>query len=477
MSDIPPSPPEADPARDPQSPEAARQLLAAGGLRLPRGSGYEAGKRLIFLSILVLLMLIPLEMVEGVVQERAERKRDVATEIGDQWGPAQAVGGPLLVIPYDVTETRPRSDGSSESRSVRHYASFLPAETQVTAQTTVEKRHKSIYQILVYGAEVKLTGKFEAPDFARWNIDPAQVHWNEASIALILPGAHALRSIAVVIDRQPLDMDAGLLPQHPSGDGLHADLRLGGARELGFDIAIGLNGHDALSMLPLSGQSEIEISSDWPHPNFVGTPLPASHDINADGFTGRWSINHLATGTPMAWRDIDFRLDPGTIMAVGVGLAEPGDVHQQTDRIVKYGILVVGLTFGTIFIIGLLKSQRVHLVQYLLIGMSIALFYLLLLSLAEQMPFARAYLIASLVDIAIVAWYAGATIRRLLGWLTGLLLGGVHLYLYVLLQMESYALLAGTIGLLIILLLVMIATRKLDWYAIGEEPARQPALP
>src|SRR6185369_11241473 len=136
---------------------------------------------------------------------------------------------------------------------------------------------------------------------------------------------------------------------------------------------------------------------------------------------------------------------------------------------------VVGLTFGTIFIIGLLKSQGVHLVQYLLIGMSIALFYLLLLSLAEQMAFAWAYLIASLVDIAIVAWYAGSTIRRLVGGLTGLLLGGVHLYLYVLLQMESYSLLAGTIGLIIILVLVMIATRKVDWYAIGEETGRDPA--
>lgn len=477
MSDIPLSPPEADPERDPQSREAARPSLSAGGLRLPRGNGFEAGKRLIFLSVLILLMLIPLDMVEGVVQERAERKRDVATEIGDQWGPPQRIGGPILVIPYDVTETLARSDGSSESRSVRHYASFLPAKTQVTAQTTVEKRHKSIYQILVYGAEVKLAGTFAAPDFARWNVDPAQVHWNEASIALILPGAQALRSIAVAIDKQPLAIDAGLLPQHPSGNGLHADLRLGGARELAFDIAIGLNGHGDLALLPLSGQSEIEIGSDWPHPNFIGTPLPTRYDIDASGFTGRWSINHLATGTPMAWRDSDFRLDPGTVMAVGVALAEPGDVHQQTDRIVKYGILVVGLTFGTIFIIGLLKSQRVHLVQYLLIGMSIALFYLLLLSLAEQMPFARAYLIASLVDIALVAWYAGTTIRRLLGWLTGLLLGGVHLYLYVLLQMESYALLAGTIGLLIILLLVMIATRKLDWYAIGEEPVRQPALP
>jgi inner membrane protein involved in colicin E2 resistance len=135
---------------------------------------------------------------------------------------------------------------------------------------------------------------------------------------------------------------------------------------------------------------------------------------------------------------------------------------------VKYGILVIGLTFGTIFVVGLLKQDRVHLVQYLLIGASITLFYLLLLSLAEQMDFALSYLIASLVDIAIVAWYAGATIRCLMGWVTGGVLAAVHGYMYVLLQMESYSLLSGTVGLLVALLGVMIATRKVDWFALGE---------
>jgi inner membrane protein len=147
---------------------------------------------------------------------------------------------------------------------------------------------------------------------------------------------------------------------------------------------------------------------------------------------------------------------------------EPGNVHQQTDRIVKYGILVIGLAFGTMFVVGALNRDRVHLVQYLLIGASITLFYLLLLSLAEQMDFALSYLIASLVDIAIVAGYAGATIRRLMGWAVGAILALVHAYMYVLLRMESYSLLTGTVGLLIALVAIMIATRKVDWFALGE---------
>lgn len=461
------------PSPDPLQPAS----LPPGGrppatITLWRGSGFEAAKRVIFLLALVLLMLIPLGMIENVVQERAERKHAVAAEIGDQWGAVQTVSGPILVIPYEVVEIQTKTDGSKESRLVRHYASFLPAETKLQARADVEKRYKSIYEILVYSADLTLTGHFATPDFSRWNIEPAQVKWREASLAFILPGSRALRSIDVKLNGESLQVDAGLLPQHPAGGGVHADLPLSGPQVLTFDIALSLNGHDAFSILPLGGQNEVEIKSTWPHPDFLGTPLPVDRQISPDGFVAHWSINHLATGTPLAWRDNDFRLDPATLNAVGVGLVEPGDVQQQTDRIVKYGILVVGLTFGTIFVVGLIKRDRVHLVQYLLIGAALSLFYLLLLSLAEQMCFALAYLIASLVDIVIVTWYVVTTIRPLIGWLTGGILASLHGYMFVLLQMESYALLCGTIGLFVLLVLAMIATRKIDWYTIGNDNPR-----
>jgi inner membrane protein len=218
----------------------------------------------------------------------------------------------------------------------------------------------------------------------------------------------------------------------------------------------------------LGRQTEIAVASDWPHPSFFGAPLPARHDIAPEGFTAAWSISYIATGTPLSWLADEYRLDPNRTASVGVALVEPGNVHQQTDRIVKYGILVIGLAFGTMFVVGALNRDRVHLVQYLLIGASITLFYLLLLSLAEQMDFALSYLIASLVDIAIVAGYAGATIRRLMGWAVGAILALVHAYMYVLLRMESYSLLTGTVGLLIALVAIMIATRKVDWFALGE---------
>ena len=437
-----------------------------------RGSGFEVSKRILFLGFLILIMLIPLGMVEGVVQERYARKLEVTMELGEQWGPPQDVSVPILVIPYDVTELRQNGDGTSEAKIVRRYASFLPERSSIAVAADVEKRYRSIYEVPVFGAEVKMSGHFAAPDFSQWDIASDRVRWREASFAILLPGARALRNIAFGVGGKNLAVEAGLLPHHPSGKGLRANLVLTGPQAFDFTLGIGLNGRESIRVMPLGGQSEIEMSSAWPHPSFLGAPLPATREIDADGFKATWSINHLATGIPLAWRSGEFNFNMPEMETVGVALVEPGDVHQQTDRVVKYALLVVALTFGTVFVVGLLKRDRVHLVQYLLIGAALALFYLLLLSLAEQMPFGWAYAIASFVDIAIVGIYAGATIDRLIGWVTGLLLAALHGYMYTLLQMENYALLAGTIGLFALLILTMIVTRRIDWFSIGDDLVR-----
>ena len=436
------------------------------------GSGWEAGKRVSFFILLVLVMLVPLGMVEGVIEERADTKRTVADEVGAQWGPTQTIGGPVLVVPYDVSRVQVNSNGEAKTIVETRYAVFTPEELNIAAATAVEKRHKSIYEILVYGADVAITGRFRAPDFSQLGITPTQIAWDQASLVLGLSGVRAVNKAVLTAAGSERQIEAGVLPYHPFDEGIRAALPLqisgAGPQPFDFDLQLSLNGRESIAFQPLGRQSRITVKSNWPHPNFIGTPLPTERTITADGFDATWLISHIATGAPLAWLTHEYKPQPERATSVGVALTEPGDVHQQTDRIVKYGILVIGLTFGTIFVVGLLKQDRVHLVQYLLIGASITLFYLLLLSLAEQMDFALSYLIASLVDIAIVAWYAGATIRRLMGWVTGGVLALVHAYLYVLLQMESYSLLSGTIGLLVALLGVMIATRKVDWFALGE---------
>jgi inner membrane protein len=457
-------------APDPTSP-TIQSLARAGGRKL-RGSGWEAGKRISFLIFLVLIMLVPLSMVEGVVQERGWRKDEVAREIGDQWGPPQVVSGPALVVPYDYTETQIMTDGQTRSTVKTRYLVFTPDYTSISADAKVEKRYKSIYEVPVYAADIVLGGKFGPLDLAPHGVAPSQVKWQAASLVLGISEIRAVKSASLDAIGGARAIEAGLLPYHPFAGGVYANVPLtsfNGSSGFPFEFKLTLNGRDDLSFQPLGRQTEIALESNWPHPAFSGAPLPDSRTIEAKRFEAKWSISHIATGAPLSWRAEDFRLDPARMVTIGAGLVEPGDVHQQTDRIVKYGVLVVGLTFGAIFVVGLLKRDRVHLVQYLLIGASLSLFYLLLLSLAEQMDFLGAYVIASLVNIAIVAWYAASTIRRLMGAVVGAILAALHVYMYVLLQMESLALLSGTIGLLLILVAVMFVTRKVDWFAIGQE--------
>jgi inner membrane protein len=442
------------------------------------GSGWEAGKRVSFFILLVLIMLVPLNMVAGVIEERGYTKRAVEEEIGAQWGPAQSIGGPVLVVPYEVSRVQVNTNGEAKTVVETRYAAFTPEELRISATTGVQKRYKSIYEMLVYGADVAIAGRFAAPDFSQLGVTPTAIAWDQASLVLGLSGVRAVNAAKLTAAGGERQIEAGVLPYHPFDEGIRAALPLtagAGPQPFDFVFQLSLNGRAQIAFQPLGRQSEITVASDWPHPNFIGSPLPTARTIRADGFEASWSISHIATGAPLAWLTHEYKPQPERTVSVGVALTEPGDVHQQTDRIVKYGILVIGLTFGTMFVVGLLKQSRVHLVQYLLIGASITLFYLLLLSLAEQMDFALSYLIASLVDIAIVAWYAGATIRRLMGWVTGGVLAAVHGYMYVLLQMESFSLLSGTVGLLVALLGVMIATRKVDWFALGEpgEPRKE----
>jgi inner membrane protein len=466
-----------DPA-DPGPNTPTLQSLARNSRARLSGSGWEAAKRISFLIILVLLMLIPLAMVEGVVEERGWRKQEVADEIGAQWGPEQVVSGPALVVPYEYVETRNLADGKQESVTKTRYLVFTPDRTNVSAVTQVEKRYKSIYEVPVYAAQLDLTGLFGNLDPTPHGVAPSQMKWQAASVVLGISGIRAVNAVTLEAAGRERAAEAGMLPYHPFAQGIYAAVPLSAApnavpRSVDFHVKLALNGRDTLSFEPLGRQTDLILESDWPHPNFIGTRLPTAREIRADGFTAKYAISHISTGAPLSWRAEEFKLEPGQLTSFGVMLVEPGDVHQQTDRIVKYGVLVVGLTFGTIFVVGLLKRDRVHLVQYLLIGAALSLFYLLLLSLAEQMDFGLAYLIASLVDIAIVAWYAASTIRRLLGFAVGCILAALHGYMYVLLQMESYALLSGTVGLFVVLIAVMVVTRKIDWFALGQDAVGQ----
>jgi inner membrane protein len=430
--------------------------------------GFEVTKRIIVLGLLIALVLIPLYMVHDMVMERYDRSLAVADEVASQWGGQQLIAGPVVSVPY-LVHVQETNNGIKTETTVRRYANFLPDTLAITATARTEKRYKSIYELLVYAADIHLTGKFPAPDFAALHIAPADVLWEQATIALGISDMSGINQLTLKLDGKTLSPVPGMLRDQVFTSGAHASLQ--SASNLSahdFAINIQLNGSGQLQFLPMGNDTTIELKADWPHPGFTGNFLPADHIIDASGFTAHWKVSALARSYPQIWStdQLDFKaVNDGKL---GVELTLPGDAYQQIDRIVKYGILVIGLTFTTIFVVGLLKSSRTHFVQYLLVGAALCLFYLLALSLAEQIRFLYAYAIASAVDIGMIALYLGRTVSRFVGFLVGTVLSAIYAYMYMLLQMEDYVLLSGTIGLFVALGLVMYATRNVDWFSVGQ---------
>ena len=438
-------------------------------------AGFEVTKRVLFIGFLIGAMLLPLYLILGLVEERFSRSQDVASEIANLWGGAQLVAGPVVTVPYFV-HSQSMVNGTPVVETEKRFAQFLPDDLAIGAVAKTEKRYRSIYELLVYSAEIHMSGHLPAPSFEGRGIAPADILWDQASVSLGITDMGGIHKLSLTLDGKALQPIPGLLRGHPFASGLHARLDPAVAQAShAFSLDLSLNGSGDLQFLPLGNETSIDLAADWPSPGFIGNFLPAERQIDAHGFTAHWSISSLARNYPQSWTSDELDFSSVNDGRLGAELVLPGDFYQQIDRIVKYGVLVVGLTFATIFVVGLLRASRAHMVQYLLVGCSICLFYLLTLSLAEQIRFVYAYGIASLVDVAMIALYLARTVSRPAGLITGAVLATVHGYMYMLLQMEDYVLLAGSLGLLLALGLVMYVTRNVDWFAIGLPPAPLPA--
>ena len=257
---------------------------------------------------------------------------------------------------------------------------------------------------------------------------------------------------------------------------------LNGEGDAAFEITLEINGTRAIEFLPVGNETSVSIQSAWRHPGFIGTPLPYSHTIDANGFRAEWRVPFFGRGFPAAWRAGALNRDRFTESirgtAFGVTLVQPVDIYQQTTRAVKYAALFIVLPFVIAFLWEIIGGVLVHPIQYVFIGFALCLFYVLLLAFSEHVPFDRAYAAAATPTTLLISWYWQWVIRArgravvMLGALTVL-----YGYLYLLLRLEDYALLAGAVGLFAVLGAVMFLTRRIDWFnlkvgaADGETPA------
>ena len=425
--------------------------------------------KLILVGILILLLLLPVSMVKGLIREREWRQARVVDEINAKWGQAQTVAGPILSIPYQkVVEYE-----TGKPSVVTCYIHLLPDRLQVQGSIDPQVRYRGIYQAVLYQSEVVIEGRFSHPVIDNDRIPEETILWQAAFVAMGITDMRGIReSIAGTFGGQPLLMEPGVETSDIFAAGVSAPVALErGAQGYDFRLIVALNGSRQLSFAPVGRTTAVTLQSPWPDPSFTGAFLPVERAISPSGFTARWNVLHLNRNYPQSWTGSGHTLDDS---AFGVQLFRPVDLYQQAMRTAKYALMFIVFTFMAFFVSEVIHRMRVHPVQYLLIGLAIIIFYALLLSISEHTSFASAYLVASTAVVCLIAAYAktilhNAAVTALVAGVLATLYG----YLYILLQLEDYALLMGSIGLFVVLALVMYMTRKIDWYGLHANPTRR----
>ena len=433
--------------------------------------------RFLTVGALVLLLLVPLALIRGVVQERQQYREEAVTRAAQTGAAAQTFVGPLRVVPWTDTRRVESVDanGNIQHRSERSSGYLLqtPRSLDLTGELAPHALRVGLYRVGVYEWHGKLRATFDTALPSA----PADTK-REYSAPYLVFGVSDVRGLvgtpALRVDGQPFPLMAGTGALGTRLTGMRALLpavtgdHLAGA-EVGLDFV--LKGTQTLAVAPVADDNRVQLTSPWPHPKFEGYS-PRS-EVRADGFTALWEISSLASNVQTQLRSV--RLDDdgagnvaGTVDTAGVSLIDPVDVYTKADRASKYGILFVVLTFLGFALFELIKRLPIHPMQYLLVGLALALFFLLLLSLSEHIPFLPAYGVAASACIGLQLVYLSGVLGS---WLRAAafatLLTVLYGALYGLLVSEDNALLMGSLLLFGVLAAVMGLTRKVDWYGLS----------
>jgi inner membrane protein len=430
--------------------------------------------KLMGVAVIGLLLFIPLGMVKLTLEERYARQQEAVREITQTWGEAQRVAGPVLVVPYtykvEAVESQVilgRRVDVAVDREQRGEAVFLPERLVVDGTLVPSMRKRGIYQTPVYAAKLAISGKFAAPDFNFPTLRGLSPQWEQARACFIISDLRgAQQDLSLTWGGEKVALQPGARFAEDMGAGVHAPVKMvaGEAREFALDLA--LNGSDALRFLPLGRQTEVKLTSTWADPSFDGGYLPTEREVGLKGFSALWRVSYYGRSFPQQWiegGEGQPSVEKIEETAFGVSLMEPVNAYRTVERAIKYGVLFVTLVFTTFFLFEAVCRVRLSSLNYLLVGAALSLFYLGLLALAEFLVFGVAYALAGAASTVLIALYARRILksdRRAL--LVGGMLGGVYAYLYFVLQMEDFALLAGTEALFAVLAAVMFATRRLE---------------
>ena len=438
--------------------------------------------KFVIIIVLILALSIPLLFVYLMVAERERYASNAKTEIGRAWGGEQTLRGPFIIVPTIRDQTVRLRNNETRTDKIREFAIFLPEELNIKPVVRTEVRHRGIFEVPVYRSEISFSGKFDPPELRKVTRSGTEILWPEATVAVLISDVRGIKKTAeielgeaaAVKFRSGLGVDINVRGR-PVG-AIHVPIEETIAKE-GFTFAfvLDLNGSTSLNFVPAGGETEVNAQSDWPHPSFQGNFLPDSRAISDKGFEATWRIPRLARGQSQTLHVAD----PSNLMGLtqfGVSFFQPVKFYSLAERALKYAQGFVAIVFFAVFILEIQSKRRVHWIQYLFVGFALVIFYLVLIGTAEHIGFEAGYLAASAATSVLVGSYIGSVTKspsrgaQIFG-----VIAIIYALLYLLLRVEDYAMLIGSIAAFLMLAAVMFATRDVDWSGKGDaadEPAR-----
>ena len=432
----------------------------------------------LIITLLILLLCLPLGLIGELVNERHQLSSEVRKDIANASSRAQQISGPILLLETEHYRDEPQAGGTVVTAS-RQIRTILPAELQVDTTLSSEVRRRGIYQSRLYHSQHQLRATFALPtDLGFGQLpqispppQPGAIRLVSARFILAVSDIRGFNGMPqLTMDQQQLTIQPGTGVNGLTG--VQAPLDLATLTKAGrwqLDVALNLSGTDELSLLGAAAASQWQLTADWPHPGFTGRFLPQQRDISAKGFRALWQSTLFSNDVQPS---LELCINQGdcdnlALHSFAVSLVEPVDHYQQSSRAVKYALMVLVVSFAVFYLFEVLAAVQIHPMQYLFVGLALAMFYLLLLSLAEVIGFALAYLAASSCCITLLGIYTTAVLgSRAKAALCCAGLSALYALLFLILGAEDLALLAGSALMFLVLAGVMLSTRQLNWYQL-----------
>ncbi|AXG74875.1 cell envelope integrity protein CreD [Flavobacterium arcticum] len=440
----------------------------------PKNFFQSATAKIIMVGLLTLVLLIPLQYVKNLILERSNRQKEVIIDINQKWGGSVYFYGPVLKVPYtSYTETKVTDEKTKQVTINRtantNYAYFFPDELNAIANVTTEERNRSNYKSVLFNSKMNFKGVYTMPDFSTESIADADIQWDKASVIIETNNIKGIKGeVAMTIGSQKYIFE-------PAADnssftkGSYAALEtksinvkeVFNTKSIPFNFDISYNGSEYIKIVPIGKQTTAKMTSNWNSPGFQGDFIPENKNITDSGFTAEWKISFL--NRPFVQQHFG-KLPNLSEYSFDVDFVIPVNQYQQSERAAKYGFLVIGLTFLVFFLIQTISKINIHIFQYSMIGLALIMFYTLLISVTEHSSFKFAYAISGVAVIVMIGLYSLSILKnKKFPLLITTSLGALYTFIYVIIQLENYALLVGSIGLFLILGAVMYVSRKIDW--------------